>query len=204
MTTRTSAVTPEILRDSVVFNTSRTVRNLNITGRQYQYDRGLLSTTSQSSSTHNSSYSNISSKVSTSTPTVPSGVTSQNIFVSTNSNNGLVYNIRNKLWYPSSQPDDPSSSQGLFSVQSVTRPTIFSTYYPVQLTTPSSLESSVSYRREKYLDTAGNVTVNNARQIPREIIVKSSDIEVTGKTRQSKPLIAVIADIKTRQVNCLW
>ena len=162
-----------------------------------QYEPRLLSRISQYNYLDNSSLSNISREMTDSDTRPRTKITiPDNILVSTNSNNGLVYNIRNKLWYPSTSQSSqyqytyttrqitasshqPRSSKEQFSSEFVTKS---STYFPIKLTTTIGIERSRSYRREKNSDDNFE-KFSTPGKIFGGRVVQSADIQViTQKT----------------------
>ena len=194
-------------------NSRRKVRHFNVTssnGTSNQSEPRLLSQISQYNYTENSSLST------TKTDTRPRTKTTipDNILVSTNSNNGLVYNVRNKLWYPattqspqdqktsrqttpSSQQPRSSKEQGISEIETISSRTSStsstSTYFPIRLTRTMGIESSRSYRRgeksEKYSTPVEILS-------DRRVVVQSADIHVI--TQKTSAIHSVQNDIQSR------
>lgn len=173
-----------------------------------QYEPRLLSQISQYNySSDNSSLSNISREL-TDTDTRLATKIPDDFFVSTNSNNGLVYNIRNKLWYPSTSQSSqyqhtttrqiikssqqPRSSKDQFNSEIVTRSSRSSTYFPIKLTTTRGIERSRSYRRQE-----NSEKYSTPGKIFSERVVLSGDIQVI--TQKTSAIVRSINTIESRQ-----
>ena len=159
--------------------------------------RSLSQISQYNNSDNSSTLSDISRKM-TETNTIKITIP-DNIFVSTNSNNGLVYNIRNKLWYPSTTQSSqyqyttrqtteafkqPRNSKKEFKSEFVTRSSRTPTYFPIKLSisTTRGIERSRSYRRQNNLENYFEKHSTPAT-IFGDRVVQSADIQViTQKT----------------------
>ena len=199
-----------VFNTNLSLNSTRKVRQFNVTtyNGTNQYEPRLLSRISRYNYSGNSSLSNILREMTdTDTDTQPTTKITipDNIFVSTNSNNGLVYNIRNKLWYPSTTESSQyqyntrhitasskqqRNSKEQFSSEFVTK----STYFPIKLTTTMGIERSRSYRREKNSDN--NEKYSTPGKIFGDRVVQSADIQVI--TQKTSAILSIKNYIKSR------